>query len=365
MLGFGARHGAGEHIRPTAIRRYLFGKYLRVLYKRLSKSARRSQTLMDTLRDCSRFLTEDGRVSGGLPEKVIRSWVGGLKQGGTLSGQMRGWVPDMHVTLVLAGEKSGRLADSLDVCLYFMESGRRIKGSLISSLVSPAILFVALWGLLLGLVFGMVPIFESMVDRDQWQGAGGVLDAVATFVEGGLIFPFLGGGAVLFFVVYKSLGVWRGGLRDRLSRMIPPYNVYQRYYGAGFFLALSSLIETGTGNEESINLLMQDANPWYRSKLAGILRQINQGHGMGEAMFHSDPYWPTREGRLEVQMLAGFKDFGQDLKELGDEWIEGSIDYYNRVGGALKNGMLLIVAGSIGFILVAVKSIIDQVVSSV
>src|SRR5215472_7288324 len=100
--------------------------------------------------------------------------------------------PPIYVTSVMAGEKSGSLAEVLDRFIAYQRLALAVRKKLLMSLIYPSLLIVLVLGLMVFLVTFVVPRFAELYNSmaAKLPAATEILIAVGTTARGYIVFAF-------------------------------------------------------------------------------------------------------------------------------------------------------------------------------
>ena len=116
-------------------------------------------------------------------------------------------------------------------------------------------------------MFGLqvVPAFEMVLPREQWTGTGASMAVLSDFVNMYLVPSLIAFSFVVLGIVI-SLPRWTGRTRVFFDK-IPPYSIYRLSSGAGFLLAVASMVKAGIPIPETLRILQRSAKPWYKERI--------------------------------------------------------------------------------------------------
>jgi type IV pilus assembly protein PilC len=156
--------------------------------------------------------------------------------------------PPIYVTSVLAGEKSGSLADVLDRYISYQRLTLALRKKLLTSLLYPAVLICLVIGLIAFLITYVVPNFAALYNSMQAQlpAATRLLIAIGTTARAqilvGIDLLIFGGVAIYFWSrresAQETIDSWR-------MRMPIFGAVWSKYQVAQFSRMLSTLLIGG------------------------------------------------------------------------------------------------------------------------
>ena len=182
--------------------------------------------------------------------KHIQSVRDAVRNGAMLSEAFRaeGVFPPVYVTSVLAGEKSGSLAEVLDRYIAYQKLSLAVRKKLLLSLIYPSALLMLTIGLIVFLITYVVPNFAKLYESMQAElpQMTLILIAVATTARNYVLAGFLA-------LVAAGLGfrVWsrteQAGARiDRVKMRTPVLGeIWLKYQVAQFSRILSTLLVGG------------------------------------------------------------------------------------------------------------------------
>ena len=173
-----------------------------------------------------------------------------VKNGTLLSDafQRQGVFPPIYVSSVLAGEKSGSLAETLERYITYTKLALSVKKKVLVSLMYPAVLIFLVFCLIIFLITYVVPSFAELYSGMQAQlpAMTQILIAVGTTARN---YVFLGVAAIVGIVF--ALRFWlrtdRGQeIGDRIKMKTPLFGeIWTKYQVAQFSRVLSTLLVGG------------------------------------------------------------------------------------------------------------------------
>lgn len=151
-----------DSLRLCVSKRELSDKVLAGFFEDLAIYLRTDVGLNKTLS----VLMETTRQS--LFQQALKSMREELQKGESLTRALEscGTIPWMAVSIVDAGEKSGRLIEVLELLGRYYQRQAEIKSKLMSSISYPAFVFVILIGLVFFISFQVVPAFEDLLPHN-------------------------------------------------------------------------------------------------------------------------------------------------------------------------------------------------------
>jgi len=162
--------------------------------------------------------------------------------------RMQGVFPKIYVTTVMAGEKSGSLAEVLDRYIVYQKLALAVRKKIIVSLLYPSVLITLVLGLIVFLVTYVVPNFAQLYSSmsAQLPEITQILIAVGTTARNYVLLFFVGLVAAGFLFVMWSR---RESAKEKLDavKMRTPVlgDIWLKYQVAQFARVLSTLLTGG------------------------------------------------------------------------------------------------------------------------
>ena len=262
----------------------------------------------------------------------------------------------MHVSLVAAGEGSGRLPELLASLAIWLERRERIRRKIASALSYPlAVLGIAVVVVGLMLVY-VVPEFERM-----FASYGAALPPLTRFVvamsEGargsGLAWA-IAAGAVIGALAWARKRI-RGarGLEDRLKLRLPFIRgIVARAALARFMRTLATLLQAGLPAVEALNAAAGACgNRVYEQAMKRAGEELAAGQGLRSAMAYIAALPPGLARMMGVGEETG--RLGEMCTHLADRYDEELQSAADRMGALLEPLLMTILGILIGGLVLA------------
>jgi type II secretory pathway component PulF len=205
-----------------------------------------------------------------------------FNKGSSFSEALRGWAEPGEIMLIKAGEETGRISDSMGRCIRLMDQMIVMRKTVVSNMIYPAILFIALFGIIVGFAKGMVPILLSFSESNTWPGYAETLYYITTWISDNIIIVLgLIFGAIT--IVTKSLPIWCGSKRQKFDSY-PPYSMYRDIQSGLLLISIATLMKSGIPFRRSLENLKAEAQPYVAEKINEIIDNIDTGMNNGEAI---------------------------------------------------------------------------------
>lgn len=288
---------------------------------------------------------------------ILNDVRGRVREGALLSDAVEasGMFPQVYVTSVRAGEKSGDLSGVLDDYIAYQRTTTGLKKKLIGVLIYPTILIIVASCIVSYLVSYVIPQFAKLY-ADLGTALPTPTQFLITIVVGYRAWLLTAAGAVIFGAIF--LFVWSktktGGIAvDRLTLRVPVLgDVWLKFQMAQFTRTLATLLRGGT---PLVTALATAANALRSRLVAGSVESASERVREGASLHAS---------LAETKMIP---DLALDMIEVGEASgalapMLSSVALFYEEESNLKTGaliaviepaVLIVMAGLIFFILVA------------
>lgn len=346
------------------LRKLQFGEKARLsTYRKLAKFMKNGISLRQALDTMYNFASEEGKKPNNPQALALDEWRRGVAEGRRIGDAMKGWVPLRDVTIISSGEQAGKLENALENAVFLQVGSKKIKSAIIAGIAYPAVLFMVAVIFMYIAANKIIPAFADVVPKENWTGAGRSMAIMADVVNMGLV-------PAILLLIAASIGViiamprWQGKLRAKLDSF-PPFSIYRLSVGAGFLLTMAALVKAGVAIPQSLELIRQNAPPWYKERLTATLRQMNNGANLGEALYRTKLNFPEREAVADLRAYASMKGFDESLQMLGQEWMEDSVEKIQAQSGIMRNFAMIVMASIFGWIASGIFSLQQQIASGI
>jgi type IV pilus assembly protein PilC len=213
-----------------------------------------------------------------------------VKNGALLSDAFRaqGVFPPIYVTSVLAGEKSGSLAEVLDRYISYQKLSLSVRKKVIVSLIYPAALFSLVICLIVFLVTYVVPNFAQLYKSmdAKLPAMTQILIAVGTTARSYIVTGFIGliAGAVAFR--YWARGESAQIKLDRVRMATPAFgDMWIKFQVAQFARILGSLLIGGIPLVQALETSAQSlGSRLLRSALERAQKLVKEGQALSTGL---------------------------------------------------------------------------------
>jgi type II secretory pathway component PulF len=338
---------------------FFTGKKRNRIYRKLNRFLNSGVPMTRALDILWSHASDDGRNPKDSQAIIIDNWRRQVAEGRKLGQAIKGWVPDSDRLVIEGGESAGNLTVAIEKAMAINGAAGEIKKTVIVGLSYPMLLLSAAISLLVLIVRMVVPAFDAVLPKEQWEGLGAQMAFVANVIDNFLIFG-LGFTAVAIALTIWSMPKWTGRLRTKLDKF-PPWSLYRLVLGSGFMLTVSGMIKAGIPLPAVLDMLRRDASPWYRERLTATSRWVNEGFNLGEALHKSGHNFPDKESVMDLRAYAGLNKFDEALEKLGTEWLEESVQKIEMQTAVMRNIGFLALAGTFMWIYGGIFSLQQQI----
>lgn len=263
--------------------------------------------------------------------------------------------PAIYVTSVLAGERSGALADVLDRYIGYQKLTLSVRRKLVGSLLYPALLIFMAFGLVVFLVSYVVPNFARLYSDlgAELPFATQFLIALGTTAKSYVVIAFLG--LIAALIGFRFWMRTPTGMRavDRFLLRIPVAGeVWMKYQVAQFSRMLGTLLMGGIPLMQALNTASESlGTPVLRDVLLQASKLVREGQSLSGALRASSVFPSLSLDMIEVgestgalpAMLTSVAEFYED-------------DVSTRVTALLsliEPVIMIVMAIFVGFILIS------------
>src|SRR5579884_23983 len=254
-------------------------------------------------------------LSERLADPRLGSWLRAVRddvrRGSLLSEAFgaQGVFPPIYVTTVLAGEKSGALAEVLDRYIAYQKLALQIRKKLLLSLVYPALLIVLTMGLIVFLITYVVPNFAELYKSMQAQlpTATVILIAVGTtarnYILAGILAVFAAIGSFIFWSRTE-----KGSEKvDRVRLKIPVVgDIWIKYQVAQFSRVLSTLLMGGIPLVQALDTAARSLGTrLLKITLDDATKHVREGQSLSVSLKETKIFPPLSVDMIEVGESTG------------------------------------------------------------
>jgi len=259
----------------------------------------------------------------------------------------------LFISMVKAGEESGRLADIMLKLLEYIEKSSKIKSQLKSAMVYPSLIILVAITVITGLLVFVVPAFTQ-----QFIDAGRPLPALTKFVidlSNGLKdhgVALVGAVVVIGIALQKYIQTPSGRIKfDGLLLKLPIIGDVIRKISVGRFCStLSSMLSSGVNLLQALSICASSAgNVVIEAFISNCKARVEKGQQLSV---------PLAENPIFPKMVVSMVQVGEQAGKTDEMLMKIAVFYEEEVDEAIKTmlGMIeplmIVFIGSIVGILV-------------
>ncbi len=243
--------------------------------------------------------------------------------------------PKFFQEMVRAGEKSGKMEESLKLIGIQLKRDYALKRKIKSAMIYPMVILIAMVAIgILMLIYVVPTLIATFKDLDVELPASTrfIIFVSETLLKSGLI--FLGALAVLGFALWKWLKSRSGKIAvDYVLAYLPVIRgINQKFNSARTCRTLSSLISSGVEILEALSITENVIqNHFYKEILEDAKSKIQRGETIAKSFLggSSEKFYPPLVG----EMIA----VGEETGELSGMLLRLALFYENEVAVATKD----------------------------
>jgi len=223
--------------------------------------------------------------------------------------RMQGIFPKIYVTTVLAGEKSGSLAEVLDRFITYQKLSLAVRKKVMVSLMYPSVLIFLTLCLMVFLVTFVVPNFAELYTSMQAQlpEVTVILIAIGTSARSSILLIF--GGVVALILIFRY---WarKDSARikiDAVKLRVPlAGDIWVKYQVAQFSRVLSTLLTGGIPLVQGLETAADSlGTPLLRKALDKAGKMVREGQALSASLKTTGIFPPLSIDMIEVGESTG------------------------------------------------------------
>lgn len=311
-------------------------------------------TALKSLRD-SRFKIYG---KGDMLAYALAYWILQMENGLTLGAAVEGWVSPIEAMLITSGESSGQLNQSLISAVEVMRAGSDIKKSVLNGIAYPSVLILIVCGVAYMFGFKIIPAFTRIVPAEKFTGIAAMLIQFSSWVRAYFIYAILVSSSILM-AFQISLNIWTNLLRKFFDKY-PPYSIFKTIQAASWLIGLAALLEAGVRLETAMIQLSGSMGGWLQSRTEPLLREVQSGKSLGEALVVSGYEFPDLEIIDDIQTYTAVSGVEVAIGVIGREALVSAKEKIDVKMKVISGIALVLVALTIGFLVGGVMNMQQQ-----
>lgn len=270
------------------------------------------------------------------------------------------WIPAVEASMIVAGQATGKLVDSVRELAWNVGEQARIKEAAMKKGLPLLVLIVAAFGLMVYVLTMVVPQAEKMVT----PAVASKLLVAPTYIAVGKwvmdwILLLLAIALGIVIAAFMSLTRWSGKYRIKADRLSLPWSMYAWTQASFFLSTVSSMLVAGQTFRDALTEIQRSASPWQKWHLRRMLAGLQKGGSEVKAMDTGMLPEPVMDRLLMYSTLPNFVDvmarLAKDSIRMYEKRVEG-------VANTLQIGVMILLAvfilvtfGSLGEVSLAIE----------
>lgn len=275
---------------------------------------------------------------------------------------------NLYISLVKAGEASGKLDEILLKLADNLEKERAFKSKIKGALIYPVIVVIAMLIVMFVMMTFVMPQLLNLYKEFQVDlpFTTQMLIIISSFLQKNWVFIILFSG-VGFFAISKYLNTYTGKLtKDKILLKLPVVNKIVTISSlVDSTRTLSILIASGVSILESMNIIIETtSNLVYQNAFKSTYQRIEQGEPLGKSL--------EMEGELFPPLLIQMTTVGEQTGHLDETLMRISKYYEMESELAVKSmttliepAILIFLGLGVGFLVLSVITPIYNLTSTI
>lgn len=287
-------------------------------------------------------------------KSVTETMAKNLEAGGSFSesvAEYAGYFPPLYVSMVIAGEKTGVLAETLFRAANHFKSIDDFKRKLLNMMVYPALVLIVAMAVLVFLVKVMVPPYIDMYSgfHKEFPTSLQFLVSLEGFLSNDTIWMVFAPAIVVMVGVFvyivrrnQTLQAYRGHIVIR----IPVWGeMIKHFIFAQTFSTLAVLLQSGTPMRESLDIVKDLISNWPLSRaLAIAAEEVAEGDPLSQPLlkdplFPLDLAWLIRNGEIKGDMIGSLEN--------ASRMCRSKFDFTSRLIFSIMEPILFFAVGAV------------------
>ena len=269
-------------------------------------------------------------------KSAIKNMAEAIRRGKTFAealGEFPDIFPKFYEEMVRAGEKSGKLEESLKLISLQLKKDYALRRKIRSALVYPVIILIAMVGIGVLMLIYVVPTLVSTFAELKVPLPAStrlIIFLSESLLKSGI---FVAGGAVLliyFFFRWKKTERGKAQMDWVIIKLPVIGGVNQKFNAARTCRTLSSLISSGVNILEALTVTKGVVqNHFYRAVLEEARAKIQKGEPVSKAFLNAGDLYPPLVGEM--------MSVGEETGELSKMLLRLASFYESEVAAATKD----------------------------
>lgn len=332
------------------------------LYKYIGSRVRAGHSVSASLQKLltTKYIRKTSRMKAATSVAIHK-----FTRGAKLAGALQDFIPPTEYTLILTGDQSGSLPDTLAQLSDSIVSERKMKRAFFKSLIPSFLLLMFAVLAIFGTALYIVPQYRGILKPSEVHGYVAVVLAAST--PSGLVAisvtlgALMAGGLWLWRAARTVDAPWRRWLEN-----IPnsPFAYYRDWYSLLWIKMHLIMLKAGVMERDALSESIKTASPWLARRLTKVKQYIERdGKRLPEALVatHAQTNFPAPLLIEEIAQSGDAADISGSLEKALAVWeaefaesTETSLKVFSGTMRFLVISLLFLIAGSIVRLVLAV-----------
>lgn len=252
------------------------------------------------------------------------------------------YIPETDRMMISAFEGED-ISKGFEDLVKYNDSIKAMQKAYRQALAYPAILMLGFLGAISYICISIVPKLTTTLTPETVLSP---LSAIIVWMSNNYFLWFLTiTGSIAGIIAFLSWALPNLNNRFRIKlEGIPPFSLYRVKMGCSFLSALIGLTNSGLRQVEALEKMEREAKPYLKTRLKIILKQMNDGKNLGQALVDSKLNFPDKEMVKPLNTLARNGVLESSLEKLSQDLNEDGLEIVNKQAGILR----IIVIGLLG-----------------
>ncbi|MHB8292741.1 MAG: type II secretion system F family protein [bacterium] len=329
------------------------------IYTKLAVQLEYGINLKESIQELSKRARRNKNIA---MESVLDDVQAGIANGRTFADSIKKWIPSVDYTMIVSSEKAGKISEALNLIIRLDNMKSELLSEFLGGLISPAILFLAVYGFLYYMgKYALGPILKMV--STKITGTAVMLILLSNYVNSVWMFLLPLIVAILISIIVFSFPRLKGKIRKELDKFFP-YSVYRQYTGAVWLIGLSGLISSGINEVSALKEMAKYSNGYLKERLKSFYTGMQNGMNIGEAMQISNYNFPESDVVDDIAVFSNFPNFDEKLKLIAEQDIKKIRKYIKTISMAIQAVVNIALYMMIIFIVVGVLSLTQNISNS-
>lgn len=267
--------------------------------------------------------------------------------------------PPLYIAMLEAGEKSGKLRESLFLITSQMQADYDLARKVRGAMVYPGVILTAMVAIGVGMMIYVVPTLSNVFKElkvDLPPTTKFIIWLSDTFVANGFIIFLIAVAAIVGFFQFRK-SVFGKNMLDSLFLKLPVIGeLTKKFNSARTARTLASLISSGVQILEALDITSRVIqNHLYTAVLVGAKGSVQRGETMAKTFAEHQDLYPS----LMSEMIAVGEETGQSskmLEEVASFYEQQVSDATKDLSTIIEPILMLVIGAGVGFFAISMIS---------